>query len=262
MSGLLSFRAAILAAVLAAVFASGCVHTVALREPPDPSAVAALQSFSYDEWSDVLDRFVDERGLVDYDSLRHDRGSLDRFAGWISAVGPTTRPDLFPTREERLAYYLNAYNAIVLVGIVERPELQAVGDAKADFFYFTRYHLDGGVTHLYDLENESIGAGFHEPRVHFALNCASLACPRLPREPFVGSKLDAQLEQGMQEFLSDPRNVAIEDGTLVLSTIFDWYEEDFPPTPAAWIAEHRPQLGLDPGVRVRYRPWDWTLNQR
>jgi hypothetical protein len=248
--------------LLCGLFGPGCAHTVELREPPDPAAVAALDRFPYEGWGAVLERFVDERGAVDYAGLRGDRGDLDRFAGLISAAGPRTRPDLFPTREDRLAYHLNAYNAFVLLGVVERPDLHTVHDELADFVYFTRYPFDGVEVSLLDLETELIRRRFGDPRIHFALNCASKSCPRLPREPFVGKRLDEQLERGTREFLADPRNVAVEGRTVVLSEIFDWYGEDFRPSPVEWIAARRPDLGLDSRSPVRFRPWDWTPNGR
>lgn len=242
--------------------ASGCAHTAELRSPPDLAAVAELTRFPYEDWAGVLERFVDEHGAVDYAALRLDRGPLDRFAGLISAAGARTRPDLLATREDRLAYYLNAYNALVLLGVIDRPELRSVHDEKADFFYFTHYRLDGQETNLLDLESEVIRKEFGDPRFHFALNCASRGCPRLPREPFVGPRLEEQLRRGTQEFLADERNVALEGEKIVLSEIFDWYAEDFAPSPVEWIAAQRPDLGLDARRSVGFRTWDWTLNGR
>jgi hypothetical protein len=133
-------------------------------------------------------------------------------------------------------------------------------DDQLASFVTTKFRLDGGTTNLHDLENKHIRPTFGEPRVHFALNCASVGCPSLPAVPFTGADLEAELVRETTRFVRDPRHVAVEDGVVVLSAIFDWYKEDFGGDPVGWIRAQAPGLGLPDTTRYRVRPYDWALN--
>lgn len=250
----------LLLASLLLMLCSGC------RVMPSPAQAGAgpesAANFDYDEFDALLQRYVDDEGRVNYQALRANRAALDHYVAQLAVIGPESTPDAFPTEAQRLTYWINAYNALVLFQVVERESLESVGDSKFNFFYWTCFELDGGTTNLYDLENEVIRDGFGEPRIHFALNCASVGCPRLPREAFVPARLEEQLQHEMQLFLSESRNVAVEEGAIVLSELFDWFPEDFGGDPVAWIREHNPALELPENAPVRFRTWDWSLNEQ
>ncbi len=240
-------------------FLAGGCRTMRSPMTP-PMAEEASAGVDAHDFAEVLARHVDDEGRVDYAALRAERAPLDRFVAWLAAVGPRTRPELFPTEEDRLAYWINAYNALVLFQVVEREGLTSVGAIKGRFFWWTCFEIDGGQLNLLDLENEVIRGRFDEPRIHFALNCASVGCPRLPREPFEAARLEQQLAREMEFFLREARNVAVEGGEVVLSELFEWFAEDFGGDPVAWIRANGPPLELPPDAAVRYRPWDWSLN--
>lgn len=248
-------------AVFALLFlvAGGCRTMRSPIAPPTPEEVS--RGADGGDLAEVLARYVDEDGRVDYEALRAEREPLDRYVAWLAAVGPRTRPELFPTDEARLAYWINAYNALVLFQVVERESLSSVGAIKGRFFWWTCFEIDGGELNLLDLENEVIRGGFEEPRVHFALNCASVGCPRLPREPFEPERLEQQLAREAERFLRESRNVAVEGDEVVLSELFEWFSEDFDGDPLAWIRANGPPLDLPQDAPVRYRPWDWELNE-
>ena len=204
---------------------------------------------------------MNETGRVDYAALKTNRERLDRFVALIGAVGPNTKPSLFPTKAHQLAYYINAYNAFTMFNVINRlPKLKTVIDDKTSFFYFTEFPIDGGKISLYKLENELIRPRFKEPRIHFALNCASVGCPQLPAVPFLPKTLETQLAAETHKFLHEKRNVSVENGTVVLSHIFKWYKEDFPPNAMAWITSQSKDISLPPAAKVTYRPYDWALN--
>lgn len=219
-------------------------------------------TFSYEDFAATLKGFVDSAGKVRYAALKAERRRLDTFVATLAAAGPKSTPHLFPTQESKLAYYINAYNAFVLFNVTERyPDIDTVTDyGGAPFFYLTRFALDGETTNLYDLENGVIRAEFSEPRIHFALNCASAGCPTLPSEVFQPETLEEQLQRETTIFLHQKRNVEPKADALILSEIFDWYDEDFRPSPADWIRKNAPDLHIPATVKVSYRPYDWTLN--
>lgn len=240
----------------------------------------AQERFSHAEWTAILERFVDEMGRVDYEALARDRAGLDALLARLARQGPKSTPSLFPTRNDRLAYYLDAYNALVFQGVLSRgPEKESVWKGGLfsgySFFVSTKVRLDGESWSLKALEDDVIRRDFADPRVHAALNCASIGCPRLPREAFLPEKLDAQLDAAMREFVEEERNVAVDPvrRTVTLSRIFDWFEKDFlsferasgNPDPKVVDYVNRYRLGkpkLDRSFRVRYFDYDKRINGR
>jgi hypothetical protein len=199
---------------------------------------SAEREFSHRVWTEVLERRVDERGRVDYAGLARDRAGLDRYLAALARVSPDSHPWLFADRDHELAYWLNAYNAQVFRGVLERwPGLESVwreGLFGLGFFRQRSVVLGGESTSLMTLENQIVRERYADPRIHAAFNCASISCPRLPRKAFEGSTLDDELDAAMREFVSDERNVRFdaESRRLLLSRIFDWFDDDFSTTSA------------------------------
>jgi len=194
---------------------------------------AAAAGFSYDDWGKVLGKYVNEKGYVNYDALAKDRADLDRFVASIEKTSPKSDPKLFPTKNDQLAYWINAYNAQVFRKVLGRgPEQKSVwGGGLLGIAFFTEKDvvLGGETMSLKKLEDENVREAFQDPRVHAALNCASKGCPRLPKEPFLPETLDKQLDAAMTEFVGEARNVTVDDGakTVTLSKIMDWFAKDF-----------------------------------
>ncbi len=258
------FAATGVALALIAVAVAACVTFERLQSPAsvDAEAAAIRDANAFDHFllDQVLKAFVDGEGRVDYAALRADPDALDKYVAILAVVGPTTDPALFATNDDKLAYYINAYNAFVLFSVRERPALISVHDNKVNFFYGTSFALDGGSTNLYDLENTVIRGGFADPRVHFALNCASVGCPKLPATAFTAAQLQVELDREQTRFLAEARNVSTTETTATVSQIFEWYAVDFKPSPIAWLSERHE--AVTPEMKLAFRPWDWTLNER
>lgn len=239
---------------------------------------AVAQTFSHDDWTEVLERFVDDSGRVAYAALAEDRTALDRYIEAIGSTGPTTHPELFPDRGARLAYYLNGYNALVFGGVLSRgPERVSVWKGGLisgyKFFVGMKVTIDGKKTSLKKLEDKIIRDGFQDPRIHAALNCASIGCPRLPRKAFDPEDLDAELDAAMREFARDPKHVRLDDSTGVvqLSKIFDWFSGDFlafdasqgadSPTLVGYLNRYRDARQQIPAdAKVRFLEYDKGIN--
>ncbi len=256
-------------------FASALAFQLALVTTP-LLASSDRERFSHADWGHVLQRFVDERGFVDYEGLAKDRQALDRYVEALRDTGPTTTPELFPTRSDRLAYYLNGYNALVFAGVLERgPEADSVwkGGLISGYRFFVKrkWQLDGRRISLKALEDDLVRDGFDDPRIHAALNCASISCPRLPQEPFPAEGLDARLDAAMQEFVREERNLSYDSasGTVTLSKIFDWFERDFLDFEArnggsslvTYVNRYLPEGATLPlSTRVRFAAYDKGIN--
>jgi hypothetical protein len=239
---------------------------------------AVAQSFSYDDWTDVVSRFVDESGRVDYEALATDRAALDRYVAAIKTTGPTTRPEFFQTDDERLAYYLNSYNALVFEGVLSRgPEKVSVWKGGLisgyKFFVAMKITIDGEKTSLKKLEDKVIREGFKDPRIHAALNCASIGCPRLPQKAFDSENLDAELDVAMREFVGSSNHVRVDEaaGVVFLSKIFDWFSEYFldyekrqgnnSPNLLNYVNRYRDsEVQIPTGLRVEFLEYDKGIN--
>ena len=252
--------------------------------------VAPPDSFSHDLFDKVLQRFVDENGRVDYTDLAGDATDLDRYYRLLATYSPDSHPQMFPTTADQLAYWINAYNAATIKTVLNYYPIASVADVrpplialilpdKSGFFLLQRQILGGRKISLYGLENGIIRKRYVDPRYHFALNCASISCPRLPAEAFEASNLEMQLERETRRFLSESRNFSIDhaDQRIYLSAIFDWYEADFirwtetrqPGTQGSLLAYIRPYLSedrqaeldaADGRYQIHFLPYDWGLN--
>ncbi len=219
-------------------------------------------SFSHELWTQTLATFVDSKGRVDYKGLQQHRDGIDAYTAQVAASSPRLHPERFPRREDQLAYYLNAYNAYAIQGVIDRPGLQSVNQSRwmlFSFFYLTQVTVGQKWMSLHYLENDIIRNIFGDPRIHFALNCDSVGCPRLPQEAFEPDRLEQQLEAGTLEFCQDPEKVRVEGSSLKVSQIFEWYGGDFDTSGGvvAFILHYRPDL--PPDLSLGYIPYDWAL---
>lgn len=246
--------------VLALVLLAGCATNL-----PAPRGPSAEKAVAEEAWARVLARGVDDHGRIDFAGIAAAPEDLDSYASYVGSVSPISRPDAFPTRETRLAYYLNAYNALAMYGIVQAGIPESLEKMKFRFFYRSRLAMGGERLSLYKLEN-SIIRKMGDPRIHFALNCMVRSCPRLPREPFEPSRLDAQLERAARLFFSEDRNVDLRSDakTVRFNEILRFYTEDFlaaSPSLIAYANRYRVEaIPLD--WKVEFIPYDWTVNKQ
>lgn len=235
-------------------------------------------------WNRLLqDHVVWIRGGVasqtDYDGFAADRQRLDQYLASLSAVTETQYQSW--TRNQKLAFLINAYNAFTVQLILDHyPGIESIKDIggwfgspwKQDFF-----ELRGKKHSLDDIEQTMIRQHFKEPRIHMAVNCASIGCPALADTAYVASDLDAQLTQAVNRFLSDHSRNRYDDAgrTFKVSSIFDWYGADwnadsgYPQGVRGFLVDHLSRLseGATPprlevrGADIEYLDYDWSLNK-
>lgn len=248
-----------IAVVVAVFFVAARFAVRPAPNVPRPSAEAAQAA-----WARVLERFVNERGEVDFQGLSRDRADLDRYLRFVAdtPLSQLSEPN------ERLAHMTNAYNALSMFNVIESgiPASHA-GWRKLVFFVFWKLPVDGRTMSLYHFENDVIRPftrSLNDPRVHFALNCSAVACPVLPRTPFEAGSLDRQLEYETRAFFARPENHRIdpENRVVWLSEILKFYKEDFVPEPAPSLiafANHYAPTTAPTDYAVRFTPYDWTI---
>ena len=234
---------------------------------PRPNAQSATAGPPpYEAWARVLANFVDAEGRVDFAAVTKDRADLDRFAAYVYDNGPNNQPQWFPTPAHVLAFHLNAYNALAMLNVIDSGiPVSLAGLKKVEFFYLRKVQVGGMPISLYDYENKVIRA-LGEARIHVALNCMSVGCPRLPREPFLADTLHAQLEREARYFFNEARNVSVDAAakSLRLSEILDFYTADFlavSPSLAAYVNRYRSEK-VPETYAVKFFPYDWTINRQ
>jgi len=217
-------------------------------------------------WTDVLKRYVDARGRVDFSGLAKDRAGLDEVVKYIAAVDPLSSPGRFATPNARMAYYLNAYNALAMYGVLDAGVPKRFGWIdRTRFFVLRKFTIGGRAVSLYRLEN-SVIRPLGDPRVHFALNCMSVSCPRLPQSAFTARGLDQELDAAAREFVAEKRNVDVDDSRreIRISEIFKFYTKDFlakAPTLQSYINQYR--LSPVPAdYKIVFNDYDWSINDQ
>ena len=207
-------------------------------------------------------------GLVDYRTFASRRAELDAYLAAIAAVDLGA---LAPG--ELLALLVNAYNAYTVSSILDHPGVATIRDIPG-VWIAARHRVGGHDLTLDEIEHQVLRPYFKDPRVHFAVNCASRSCAPLPPWAYEGDRIDAQLEERRRAFLTDPRSVRIDGERLRISRYFEWYRGDFlapgwvgsatslaayirpvaAPEVAAFIDRH----GGAPAIE--FLDYDWSLN--
>jgi hypothetical protein len=225
--------------------------------------VATAPEQAIKDWEQVLDRYVNDRGYVDFETLKKNPEPLIRFTDWVAAVDPAKHPEWFPDQNAKVAHHINAYNALAMRHVLTNnlpKELTAL--RRLRFFRRSEVGVGGTRMSLEKYENTIIRK-LGEHRVHVALNCMSESCPRLPRTPFTAATLDAQLEHESRTFFSETRNVRVDaaNRTVYLTEIMKFFPEDFlavSPSLIAYANQYRSEPIPD-DYKVRYTPYDWTI---
>ncbi len=242
---------------------SGCSTLVPVPKAA-PDAAATSATAARDAWARVLDRFVDERGEVDFVALSADRADLDRYVRYVAETPLEATGD----DAARLAHMINGYNALSMFNVIESgiPDTHA-GFAKVTFFFTRKLVVGGHAMSLYAFEKDVIrpyAREHRDPRIHFALNCSARSCPVLPRRPFTGEHLDAELDREAHAFFARPQNLRVDEATrtVYLNEILSFYTEDFVPVPAESLIAYVDRYASTPvplDYRVRFTPYDWTV---
>ena len=227
------------------------------------SAPAGTAGEARDAYAGLLRDNVSVAGAVNYPGIKADP-RLAEYLDYLAAADP----DAFATDQQRLAFWINAYNALAIKGILDGLSPDGLF-LRVIFFRTTDYTLAGREINLYDLERDII-IPFNEPRIHFAINCASASCPILGAAPYVADRLAPQLEAATRAFINDPakNRFDLAANTASISKIFDWFQADFERATgsvqkylANYVAdpEAAARLAQD-GFEVRYLDYDWSLN--
>ena len=214
------------------------------------------QDLDHKLWSELLSKHVSESGEVNYKSFKKDSVKLKNYISYLSKNTPSDSA----TKNEKLAYWINLYNVLTVDLIVRHYPIKSIKDIKNPW----KQRLWKTVNLSYNLDEieHDILRKMYEPRIHFAIVCASISCPKLQNKAFKANTLDTQLTKATKAFLADNTKNEITKNQLKLSKIFKWFKKDFETngTVIDFINLYTsPTISKD--AKINYKDYNWNLNE-
>jgi hypothetical protein len=261
---------------------TGCTNIPPLAQNESQTAqVASTTPLPYEGYRSVLRTYVSADGLVDYPALQANPQMLKGFIQQIGSVSPETYAAW--SENEKIAFLINAYNAITLESIINQNPLK--GSIKDIFgvWNFNKHIVMGRSLTLDTIEHEILRKDFQEPRIHAALVCAAISCPSLRQEPYTGENLDQQLDDQVRKWLSSSHGVQIDrtQNRVAISSIFDWFGKDWQAQYAIegkfvgsakeravlnfisnYISREDKEYLAQGNYKLNYLNYDWSLNRQ
>jgi hypothetical protein len=225
-------------------------------------------SFSHELFDQVLQEHVDEKGRVNYTKLKANPKKLEAYLDLLAFADPEELP-----YNERLTFWINTYNALVIKGVVNHYPITSVRKVKLfnGFFSRLKFQVANKMYTLNQIEHDIIRIEFVEPRVHFVLVCASSSCPPLWNRAFSAETIEERLETATFNFIRNPEQVRIDRPKrhVYVSKIFKWYDDDFTEGydgVTDFLTDYLPPEDVEflesTDVKLRHLDYDWTLNDQ
>lgn len=251
----------VLTILLSSACASTLVNVLNKKVKPVESSSTPIQ---HDIWDSILNDHVKKDGTVDYKGIIAVRDQFDTYIKLLENNHPNEKNW---SRDESVAYWINAYNAFTVQLIMDNYPVSSIKDIKGGITFVSSVWDQKFITiegHEYDLNNIEQGIlrkYYKEPGIHFAVNCASISCPPLANFAFTADQLQDQLDQMTRSFLADPSKNIITSDHLQLSKIFNWYKSDFSDGQSLKEYINRyTDVEVDPKAKISYLDYDWGLN--
>lgn len=231
-----------------------------INERPETAPV------SHERWTVLLQRHVSPSGGVSYQGFQSDREELDEYLQLLGDNPPSTQW----STNEQLAYWINAYNAFTIELVLDHYPVSSIKDIgstiQLPFVNSPWDHrfipIGDEMYTLNNIEHQILRGQFEEPRIHFAIVCASQSCPRLRNDAFRAGELQSQLEEEATSFINDPTKNRISSRRIEVSKIFQWFRADFKRSGSLVDYLNRySETPIDPDAEINYLGYDWQLNE-
>ncbi len=212
----------------------------------------------HESWHDQLQQFVSPDGRVNYASWKQQTSRLDAYLSTLEAQPPTTHW----SKNQKLAYWINAYNAYTVKLILDHYPLGSI--TNLDQPWDSKWISIGGTTHsLNDIEHNILRDQLKENRVHFVVNCASISCPPLLNQAYTAANVQQLFDQQARRFIRDSRYNRVAAQELQLSKIFDWYRSDFEQSGSLIDFLNRyVETEINGDADISFLEYNWELNER
>ncbi|WP_460549065.1 DUF547 domain-containing protein [Hymenobacter daeguensis] len=241
---------------------------------PGAGALPAVAVAAYSTPSDhsafdkLLKKHVSAQGLVDYKGFKTDEKAFDQYLALLSKNPPAAS---WP-KNEQMVYWINAYNAYTIRLILDHYPVESIKDigSKIKIPFVTTpwaakfFSIGGDKMSLDNIEHGILRKKFDDPRIHFALVCASMSCPRLRNEAYTAAQLEKQLDDQGRDFLNNPAKNKIGKSAAQLSKYFDWYKGDWQKNGQSvvkWVNRYS-TTKIDDNTRITYLDYNWSLNKQ
>lgn len=212
--------------------------------------------FNHVVWNNLLQKHVSIGGHVNYKAFKNDTLLLQKYIAELRV----NIPDKQWNQEDKLAYWINAYNALTIDLILRHYPVKSIKEIKNPWEQ-RLWELGDENYNLEEIEHEILRK-MNEPRIHFAIVCASFSCPKLQNEAFIGSKIELQLTKATKEFLGDPKRNNVSQNSLQLSKIFQWFSKDFKQNGSLIdFLNHYTSIEISENAKINYKDYDWRLNE-
>ena len=214
------------------------------------------QKNNHQKWDDLLKKYVSENGNVDYKEFKKDQVALESYLELLSK----NLPEKSWTKNATLAYWINAYNAFTVKLILDNYPIKSIKKINSpwDAVFI---NLGNKKYSLGEIEHKILRK-MNEPRIHFAINCASYSCPNLLNEAYTEKNLNNQLEAAAKSFINDKSKNNITANTIEISSIFDWFTGDFKKkgTLIDFLNKYS-SVKINAKAKIRYKEYNWNLNE-
>jgi len=271
------FSSALHIVLVTGLVLAGCTGGANVQPVRAQQSVAAPDAVDHHAFTELLRTHVDAAGMVDYAGLKAQHDEV--LAPYLRQLAETDPANL--SRDARLAFWINAYNALTLKLIVDHYPVESIKDITPAGgpsipklnapWYVEVGEVGGRMRTLDEIEHDIIRERFDEPRIHFALVCAAISCPRLRQEAYTADRLDAQLDDQARTFLhaTAKNQIPAGDETIRFSRIFQWFEGDFGDGTgdvqrfiAPYFTGNVRQKLQRAAYEVDYMDYDWSLNEQ
>ncbi|MBC2844375.1 DUF547 domain-containing protein [Winogradskyella flava] len=211
-------------------------------------------------WDELLEKYVSDNGNVDYDGFKKDRSELLGYVRLLQISYEKVNSQIDRPKDELLAYWINAYNALTIDLILRNYPLKSIKDIK-DPWDQRLWQFGDKWMNLNDIEHKILRK-MDEPRIHFAIVCASESCPKLKNEAFIASKLEAQLSNVTRAFLADTSKNEISENEIKLSKIFKWFKKDFEQNGSLIdFLNQYSEVKISNKAKKSFKDYNWNLNE-
>jgi hypothetical protein len=222
---------------------------------------------SHQLWDQLVKAHVKADGMVDYKGFIQDKAKLEQYLKLVSDNAPDHKTW---SENEQIAYWINAYNAFTVKLIVDNYPVESIRDLGPalkiplikDVWHLKFFKIGGVESSLDEIEHSILRKEFDEPRIHFAINCASVSCPPMLKEALMAEKLDAQLSKAATAFINDPTRNKITADQAQISSIFLWFKGDF--TKKGTLIDFLnlySKVKIKPSAKISYMDYNWNLNE-
>jgi hypothetical protein len=222
---------------------------------------------SHQIFDELLKKHVSNDGLVNYKGFIEDKEKLEKYLDLLSNNAPDRQKW---SEDQQLSYWINAYNAFTIKLIVDNYPVKSIKDLDPKVsiplvntvWHIKFFKIGGKDASLDEIEHKILRKEFDEPRIHFAINCASVSCPKLLNEAFIPENIDFQLDKVAKSFINDPSRNKIRANSIEISQIFSWFKGDF--TKNGSLIDYLNKYSnvkIGPNAKISHLNYDWSLNE-